>query len=143
MNQADTMDTQADADMPEFIAFLHSGKVVATRSGQSHINFLDMITGEVVLRTDIDKQDKYRMKIAFSPDEDQVVFYQDLSSPYAIQCTRSIASHSTPGRQKMSGLGRLPSNHATTWLYAPQMMTQHLCKCGIGRIPQVSNARIL
>jgi len=45
MNQADTMDTQADADMPEFIAFLHSGKVVATRSGQSHINFLDMITG--------------------------------------------------------------------------------------------------
>ena len=74
MNQADTMDTQADADMPEFIAFLHSGKVVATRSGQSHINFLDTITGEVVLRTDIDKQGYDDMKITFSPDEDQVAF---------------------------------------------------------------------
>ena len=143
MNQADTIDTQTDADVPQSIAFSRSGNMVATISEQSHIKLLDTTTGEVVLGTDIDKQDKYRMKIAFSPDEDQVVFYQDLSSPYAIQCTRSIASHSTPGRQKMSGLGRLPSNHATTWLYAPQMMTQHLCKCGIGRIPQVSNARIL
>jgi len=38
----------------------------------------------------------------------------------------------------------LPSKHATTWLYALSlMMTQHHCKFGIGRIPQVSNARIL
>jgi len=70
MNQADTMDTQADVDMPEFIAFSRSGNMVATRSGQSHIEFLDTATGEVVWRTDIDDV----MKIAFSPDEDQVAF---------------------------------------------------------------------
>jgi len=70
MNQADTMDTQADVDMPEFIAFSHSGNMVATRSGQSHIEFLDTTTGEVVSRTDIDDV----AEIAFSPDEDQVAF---------------------------------------------------------------------
>ena len=48
--------------------------MVATRSGQSHIEFLDTATGEVVSRTDIDKQDYDSMGIAFSPDEDQVVF---------------------------------------------------------------------
>jgi len=70
MNQADTVDTQADADMPEFIAFSHSGSMVATRSGQSHIELLDTTTGEVVSRTDIDDD----VEIAFSPDEDQVAF---------------------------------------------------------------------
>jgi len=70
MNQADTMDTQADVDMPEFIAFSHSGNMVAMRSGQSHIEFLDTTSGEVVSRTDIDDV----MSIAFSPDEDQVAF---------------------------------------------------------------------
>jgi len=70
MNQADTLDTQADADIPKFIAFSHSGNMVAMRSGQSHIEFLDTATGEVVSRTDIDDV----MKIAFSPDEDQVAF---------------------------------------------------------------------
>jgi len=70
MNQADTMDTQADADMQKFIAFSRSGNMVATRSGQSHIEFLDTATGEVVSRTDIDDD----VKIAFSPDEDQVAF---------------------------------------------------------------------
>jgi len=74
MNQADTIDPQADADMPEFTAFSHSGNMVATRSGQSHIELLDTTTGEVVLRTDIDKQDYDDMEIAFSPDEDQVAF---------------------------------------------------------------------
>jgi len=74
MNQADTMDTQADVDMPQFIAFSHSGNMVATRSGQSHIEFLDTATGEVVSRTDIDEQDYNGMRIAFSPDEDQVAF---------------------------------------------------------------------
>jgi len=80
MNQADTMDTQADADMPRFIGFSHSGNMVAMRSGQSHIEFLDTTSGEVVSRTDIDEQD-YRdegdMKIAFSPDEDQVAFLSE------------------------------------------------------------------
>jgi len=76
MNQADTMDTQVDADMPEFIAFSHSGNMVAMRSGQSDIEFLDTTSGEVVSRTDID----YDVKIAFSPDEDQVAF----SSRYLI-----------------------------------------------------------
>ena len=74
MNQADTMDTQADVDMPEFIAFSRFGNMVATRSGQSHIELLDTATGEVVSRTDIDKQDYDDMKIAFSPDENQVAF---------------------------------------------------------------------
>ena len=69
MNQADTIDTQVDADMPRFIAFSHSGKMVATRSGKSHIEFLDTTTGEVVSRTDIDND-----VIAFSPGEDQVAF---------------------------------------------------------------------
>jgi len=70
MNLADTMDTQADVHMPEFIGFSHSGNMVATESGQSHIEFLDTATGEVVSRTDIDDD----VKIAFSPDEDQVAF---------------------------------------------------------------------
>jgi len=70
MNQADTMDTQADVDMPKFIAFSRSGNMVATRSGQSRIEFLDTTSGEVVSRTDIDDD----VKIAFSPDEDQVAF---------------------------------------------------------------------
>ena len=74
MNQADTMDTQADVDMPQFIAFSRSGNMVATRSGQSHIELLDTATGEVVSRTDIDEQDYNGMRIAFSPDEDQVAF---------------------------------------------------------------------
>ena len=74
MNQADTMDTQADVDMPEFIGFSHSGNMVATKSGQSHIELLDTTTGEVVSRTDIGEQDYNGMKIAFSPDENQVAF---------------------------------------------------------------------
>jgi len=73
MNQADTVDTQADADMPEFIAFSHSGSMVATRSGQSHTELLDTTTGEVVSRTDIDDD----VEIAFSPDEDQVAFLSE------------------------------------------------------------------
>jgi len=74
MNQTDTIDTQADVDMPKFIAFSHSGKMVATRSKRSHIELLDTTTGEVVSRTDIDKQDYNGIEIAFSPDENQVAF---------------------------------------------------------------------
>ena len=74
MNQADTMDTQADANMPQFIAFSHSGNMVATISGQSHIEFSDTTTGEVVSHRDIDKQDYDSMRITFSPDENQVAF---------------------------------------------------------------------
>jgi len=70
MNQADTIDTQADVGMPQFIAFSHSGNMVATRSGQ----LLDTTTGEVVSRTDIDEQDYNGMRIAFSPDENRVAF---------------------------------------------------------------------
>jgi len=73
MNQADTMDTQADVDIPQFIGFLRSGDMVATRSGKSNIEFLDAATGEVVSRTDIDDD----MEIAFSPDEDQVAFLSE------------------------------------------------------------------
>jgi len=76
MNQADTIDTQADANMPPFIAFSRSGNMVATRSGLS-IKLLDMTTGEVVSRTDIGEQHRYHMMIAFSPDEVQVAFSPD------------------------------------------------------------------
>ena len=37
----------------------------------------------------------------------------------------------------------LPFKHAMAWSYAPHVITQHYCKFGISRIPQVSNARIL
>jgi len=70
MNQADTIDTEVDAGMPRFIAFSHSGNMVATRSEKSHIELLDTTSGEVVSCTDIDDD----VEIAFSPDEDQVAF---------------------------------------------------------------------
>ena len=74
MNQADTIDTQTDADVPQSIAFSRSGNMVATISEQSHIELLDTTTGEVISRTDIVKENYDDMKIAFSPDEDQVAF---------------------------------------------------------------------
>ena len=78
MSQTDTMDTQADADIPQFIAFSWSRNIVATRLEQSHIDFLDMTTEEVVLHMDIDKQDyEDNMEIAFSPNEDQIVFLSE------------------------------------------------------------------
>ena len=73
MNQTDTMDAQADVDIPQYIGFSRSGNMVATRSGQSHIEFLDTATGEVVSRTDIDDD----VEIAFSPNEDQVAFFSE------------------------------------------------------------------
>ena len=75
MSQADTINTQVDANVPQIIAFSHSGNMVATRSERSHIEFLDSTTGEVVSRTDIGKQDYDGMRIAFSPSEYQVVLY--------------------------------------------------------------------
>jgi len=75
MNQAGIMDTQADTDILEGVAFSHSGKMVATKSKQSQsIEFLDTTTGEVVSRMDIDK-DEVNIGIAFSPEEDEVVFW--------------------------------------------------------------------
>ena len=72
MNRADTMDTQADTDVPEFVAFSRSGKMVATKSKRSDIiELLDATNGEVVLR--MNSADD--MEIAFSPDEDQVAFW--------------------------------------------------------------------
>ena len=72
MNQADTMDTQADADMPEFAAFSPSGNMVATKSKRSHsIEVLDTTTGEVISRMNFADD----MKIIFSPNEDQVPFW--------------------------------------------------------------------
>ena len=80
MNWVDIIDTQADTVMPEFIAFSHSGKMVAVKSRRSHnIEFLDTTTGEVVACMDIDDG----MEIAFSPDEDQVAFW---SGPLITVC---------------------------------------------------------
>ena len=74
MNQADTVDTQADTNVPKFTGFSHSGKMVATISEQSHIEFLDTTTGEVVSRTD---KDYYGTRIVFSPDENEVAFLSE------------------------------------------------------------------
>jgi len=72
MNQADTMVTQADADIPQFAALSRSGNMVVTKSKQSHsIEFLSTTTGEVI--SDMNFADD--MEIAFSPNEDQVAFW--------------------------------------------------------------------
>jgi len=71
MNQADTVNTQADADVPQVVVFSHSGKMVATKSKRSDIELLDTTTGEVVLC--MNSADD--MEIAFSPDENQVAFW--------------------------------------------------------------------
>jgi len=74
MNQASTMDTQADADMPEFAAFSRSGKIVATKSKRSQsIEVLDTATKQVIACTDFDNG----MDVVFSPDEDQVALWSD------------------------------------------------------------------
>jgi len=73
-NQADTIDTQDDTDMRRVITLSHSGKMVIAKSQQSsNVEFLDTTTGEVLARTDIGKYER-GMKIAFSPDEEQVAF---------------------------------------------------------------------
>jgi len=75
INQTDSMDTQADINMAQFIAFSHSGKMVATKSERSHsVEFLDTTTGEVVAHTDFDDNNHSR-NITFSLDEDQVAFW--------------------------------------------------------------------
>jgi len=72
MNRADTMDTQADTDVAQFVAFSHSGKMVATKSKRSDIiELLDTTTGQVVLRMNFADD----MEIAFSLDEDQAAFW--------------------------------------------------------------------
>ena len=74
INQADTMDTQDDTNMSGSVAFSHSGKMVATKSERSQsIEFLDTSIGKVVSRMNFADD----MAIAFSPDEDQVVFWSD------------------------------------------------------------------
>ena len=64
-NQAVTMDTQDD--VRKFIAVSPSGKMVATKSTRS-VEFWDTVTSEVIRR--MDNEDD--MRIAFSPDENQV-----------------------------------------------------------------------
>ena len=72
MNQVDTMNTQAHADVPQFAAFSRSGKMVATKSKQSHsIEVLYTATGEVIARAEFDND----MDVVFSPDEDQAAFW--------------------------------------------------------------------
>jgi len=68
-NQAVTMDTQDDVqdDVWKFIAVSPSGKMVVTESIRS-VEFWDTTTWEVIRRMD----SKFGMKIAFSPDENQV-----------------------------------------------------------------------
>jgi len=68
---ADIIDTQDDTDMRRVIIVSPSGKVVATESQQSHnIKLLDTNTGEVVAHIDVEYEDG--MRIAFSPDDNQV-----------------------------------------------------------------------
>ena len=73
INQADTTDTRDDTNVRRVITISPSGKMVVAKSQQSsNVEFLDTTTGEVVARTDIEYEDN--MKIAFSPDEEQVAF---------------------------------------------------------------------
>ena len=58
INQADTTDTRDDTDERRVIRISPSGKMVVTRPQQSSkIEFLDTITGEVVVRTNIEYED--------------------------------------------------------------------------------------
>jgi len=73
MIQADTVDARDDTDAPRVITISPSGKMVVAESQQSsNVEFLDTMTGEVIARADIEY--KRDMMIAFSPDEEQVVF---------------------------------------------------------------------
>ena len=75
INQANTMDIQGNIKMRGFIRFSHSGKMVITKFERScGIEFLDTTTGEVIARMDFGDDNYYR-EIAFSPDEDQAVFW--------------------------------------------------------------------
>jgi len=68
---ADIIDTQDDTDTRRVIIVSPSGKVAATESQQSHnIKLLDTNTGEVVAHIDVKYEDG--MRIAFSPDDNQV-----------------------------------------------------------------------
>ena len=80
MNQADTMDTRNETDVPRVVTISPSGKMVVTRSQQSsNVEFLDTTTGEVVARKDIKGED-IGENIAFSSNEDQAVFlYKSLT----------------------------------------------------------------
>jgi len=72
-NRADTTDTQDGTDTLQVIRISPSGNVVATESLQSYnVEFLDTNTWEVVVRTDVEYED--RMDIAFSPDDNQAAF---------------------------------------------------------------------
>ena len=137
MNQADTIDTQADVGMPQFIAFSHSGNMVATRSGQ----LLDTTTGEVVSRTDIDEQDYNGMRIAFSPDENRVAF---------LSRSRITICDTVHPNNRVS-FDPWPSKDVRNWQVAFQTCND-LVICAVSRDDsvllqvwhrQVSNARIL
>jgi len=69
-NQAVTMDTQDD--VRKVIAVAPSGKMVATKSTRS-IELWDTATSEVIRHMDSESG----MKIAFSPDENQVAVFSD------------------------------------------------------------------
>jgi len=118
VNQADTMDTQADADMPEFIAFSRHGNMVAMISGRSHIEFSDTTTGEVVSRTDVD----YYVEIAFSPDEDQVAFF----SRYLITICDTVHPNNRVS------FNPWPSKHVLIWQAAFQTCND-LVICAVSR----------
>jgi len=74
--QADTTDTRDDTCVRRVITISPSGKMVVAESRQSSkVEFLDTTTGEVVACTDIEY--KRHMKIAFSPNEDQVALLSE------------------------------------------------------------------
>ena len=70
-----TANIQDDTDMLRVISFSHSGKIVATISQSSHVEFRDTTTWEIVGYTNIEYE--YDMKIVFSRDDNQVAFLFD------------------------------------------------------------------
>jgi len=69
--------TEDTTDVPRVIIISRSGKMVVTKSQQSHnVQFLDTTIGEVITRMEFDEYED-DMEIALSPDEYQVAFLSE------------------------------------------------------------------
>ena len=108
---ADIIDTQDDTDTRRVIIVSPSGKVAATESQQSHnIKLLDTNTGEVVAHIDVKYEDG--MRIAFSPDDNQVAI---LSRSLITICdTMHPEKRVSFDPWPRKGIGGSPSNHVMT-----------------------------
>jgi len=115
--QANTTDTRNGTNVRRVITISPSGKMVATESRKSsQVKFLHTTTGEVVARADIKYKDD--MKIAFSPDEDQVVLLSKSLITICIIFIQSLAKKGCPvWKGRLPNMQRPGSMHCLTcWL---------------------------